>query len=391
MLESLESKATVEATAQAIAGGLVTLRGINVGGVLEYHDGGLRVLGVAGPSAFSLHAGDRIPAAHAESLIASSARGPWAEPARPSDGSADPDAAASIGLLVSAYAPMRSGDQFIGLVGIGTTDPRHAQHLVEDLPAVGEVAATAAALLGPTLLARRDAAAVRGRIETIISERAFMPVFQAIATIPEREVVAYEALTRFTDGIRPDRHFADAAAAGLGLELELVTLDAAVRAAERIPQSLWLSLNVSPALIEAGDRLGRILRRSHHQLVLELTEHVAVADYGRLRTALRDVGAPFRIAVDDAGAGFSSMKHVVELGPSLVKLDLSLVRGIDGDPVRQALIAGMRFFAERTDCRLLAEGIETEAELATLAELGVPLGQGFLLGRPGEFVASLGT
>jgi EAL domain-containing protein (putative c-di-GMP-specific phosphodiesterase class I) len=282
---------------------------------------------------------------------------------------------------------MRSGDQFLGLVGIGTTDPRHAQHLTDDLPAVGEVAATAAALLGPTLLARRDAAAVRGRIETIIAERTFMPVFQAITTIPEREVVAYEALTRFTDGIRPDLHFANAAAAGLGVELELVTLEAAVRAAERIPRSLWLSLNVSPALIEAGDRLGRVLRKSHHQLVLELTEHVAVADYARLRTALRDVGAPFRIAVDDAGAGFSSMKHVVELGPSLVKLDLSLVRGIDGDPVRQALITGMRFFAERTDCRLLAEGIETEAEFATLAELGVPLGQGFLLGRPGEFVA----
>src|SRR4029077_26607 len=230
-------------------------------------------------------------------------------------------------------------------------------------------------------------ASVRGRIESIVDERAFMPVFQAIATIPGREVVAYEALTRFTDGVRPDRHFADAAAAGLGVELELVTLEAAVRAAERIPQSLWLTLNVSPTAIEAGDRLRRLLHRSHHQLVLELTEHVAVADYGRLRGALRDLGVPFRIAVDDAGAGYASMMHVVELGPSLVKLDISLVRGIDADPVRQALIAGMRFFAERTDCRLLAEGIETEAEFATLAELGVPLGQGFLLGRPGEFVA----
>jgi EAL domain-containing protein (putative c-di-GMP-specific phosphodiesterase class I) len=70
-----------------------------------------------------------------------------------------------------------------------------------------------------------------------------------------------------------------------------------------------------------------------------------------------------------------------------VKLDLSLVRGIDADPVRQALIAGMLYFAERTDCRLIAEGIETEAEFATLAALGVPLGQGFLLGRPGAFVA----
>ncbi|MEA2620821.1 MAG: hypothetical protein QOC97_1594, partial [Chloroflexota bacterium] len=388
LLESLEAKATVEATALAISEALVTLPGINVGGVLEYHDGGLRVLGIAAPPAFPLHAGDRVPDAHAKVLMASAASGPWAEPMRELVGpTVAGGAGTAIGMQASAYAPMRRGDQFIGLVGIGTSDPQHVRHLVEDLPAVGEVAATATALLGPALLARRQAADVRGRIETIIDEQAFKPVFQAIATIPGREVVAYEALTRFTDGVRPDRHFADAAAAGLGVELELVTLKAAVAAAERIPKALWLTLNVSPAAIEAGERLGSILRRSHHQLVLELTEHVAVGDYSRLRGALGELGVPFRIAVDDAGAGYASMMHVVELGPSLVKLDLSLVRGIDADPVRQALIAGMLYFAERTDCRLIAEGIETEAEFATLAALGVPLGQGFLLGRPGAFVA----
>jgi EAL domain-containing protein (putative c-di-GMP-specific phosphodiesterase class I) len=386
VLESLEPKATVEATACAIADALVTLPGITLGGVLEYHDGGLRFLGLTAPSAFPLHTGDRIPDAHAVSLLASSAGGPWALATQPEGPVAELDSGAAVGLLASAYAPMFSGDQLIGLVGIGTTDPQHARHLVEDLPAIGEVAATATALLAPALLARREAANVRGRIETIIADRGFMPVFQAIATLPGREVVAYEALTRFTDGVRPERHFAAAVAAGLGVELELVTLDAAVEAAERIPSALWLTLNVSPEVIESGDRLARILRRSTHQLVLELTEHVAVADYGRLRRALRDLGVPFRIAVDDAGAGYASMMHVVELGPSLVKLDLSLVRGIDADPVRQALIAGMRFFAERTDCRLLAEGIETEAELATLAGLGVLLGQGYLLGRPGEFI-----
>jgi EAL domain-containing protein (putative c-di-GMP-specific phosphodiesterase class I) len=387
VLESLEAKATVEATALAIAEALVTLPGINVGGVLEYHDGGLRVLGVAAPAGFPLHIGDHIPDAHARKLIASATAGPWAEPMDELVGPAVAvGAGTAIGMQASAYAPMRNGDQFIGLIGIGTSDPQHVRHLVEDLPAVGEVAATATALLGPTLLARREVANVRGRIQSIVDERAFMPVFQAIATIPGREVVAYEALTRFTDGVGPDRHFADAAAAGLGVELELVTLKAAVAAAERIPKGLWLTLNVSPAAIEAGERLGRILRASHHQLVLELTEHVAVADYGRLRGALGELGVPFRIAVDDAGAGYASMMHVVELGLSLVKLDLSLVRGIDADPVRQALIAGMLYFAERTDCRLIAEGIETEAEFATLAALGVPLGQGFLIGRPGEFV-----
>jgi EAL domain-containing protein (putative c-di-GMP-specific phosphodiesterase class I) len=387
VLESLKAKATVDATADAIAAALVTLPGITIGGILEFHEGGLRVLAISAPAAFPLHAGDRVSEPQAQRLLASSTRGPWAEPARQAAAPGfEVGAGDRIGLLATVYAPMRSGDNLIGLIGLGTSDPALARHLIDDLPAAGEVAATATALIGPGLLARRAAADARSLIETIIADRAFMPVFQAIATLPDREVVAYEALTRFTDGVRPDRHFANAIAVGLGVELELVTLETAVRAAERIPYDLALSLNVSPAAIEAGSRLSRILRLSHHPLILELTEHVAVADYGRLRTALKVLRVPFRIAVDDAGAGYASMTHVVELGPSLVKLDISLVRGIDGDPVRQALIAGMLFFSEKTNCRLLAEGIETEAEMATLAAIGVPLGQGYLLGRPGEFI-----
>jgi EAL domain-containing protein (putative c-di-GMP-specific phosphodiesterase class I) len=97
------------------------------------------------------------------------------------------------------------------------------------------------------------------------------------------------------------------------------------------------------------------------------------------------LGVPFRVAVDDAGAGYASMKHVVELQPSLVKLDISLVRGIDQDPARQAMVAGMRFFADRAKCQLIAEGVETEAELSTLATLGVEYAQGYLVGRPSPF------
>ena len=386
VLESLKSGGSLEATADAIARALVTLPGITIGGVLEFHDGGLRILAVVAPPGYPLRSGDRFPEAQGQGLIASSTGGPWAEPTRPSSGPTQPDAGATIGLIASVWAPMRTGTDLVGLIGIGTSDPVVARHLVDDLPAVGEVASTALALLGPALLARQEAANARGLIEAIIAERAFMPIFQAISTLDDREVVAYEALTRFTDGVRPDRHFANAVAVGLGVDLELVTLESAVRAAERIPHDLWLSLNVSPLAVEAGGRLSRILRLSHHPLILELTEHVAVADYTRLRAALKDLRVPFRIAVDDAGAGYASMTHVVELEPSLVKLDISLIRGIDADPVRQALIAGMLFFSERTDCRLLAEGIETEAELATLIKIGVPLGQGYLLGRPGEFV-----
>jgi EAL domain-containing protein (putative c-di-GMP-specific phosphodiesterase class I) len=94
-------------------------------------------------------------------------------------------------------------------------------------------------------------------------------------------------------------------------------------------------------------------------------------------------GPSVRLAVDDAGAGFASFRHVLQLNPAFVKLDRSLVAGIDSDPAKQALVAGMRQFARATRCRLIAEGVETEAERAALAGLGVRLAQGYLLGRPG--------
>jgi EAL domain-containing protein (putative c-di-GMP-specific phosphodiesterase class I) len=89
-----------------------------------------------------------------------------------------------------------------------------------------------------------------------------------------------------------------------------------------------------------------------------------------------------RIAVDDAGAGFASLRHILELEPAFAKLDMSLVRGIDGDPLRQALAVGLVYFAARGGCRLIAEGVEQEAEAGMLREIGIELGQGYLFGRP---------
>ena len=89
-----------------------------------------------------------------------------------------------------------------------------------------------------------------------------------------------------------------------------------------------------------------------------------------------------RVSVDDAGAGFASLRHVIMLAPDFVKLDRSWVTGIDADPTRQAMVAGLSHFARVTGCDLVAEGIEAEAERTTLAHLDVAFGQGFLLGPP---------
>lgn len=196
------------------------------------------------------------------------------------------------------------------------------------------------------------------------------------------QVLGYEALTRFNDGREPDAVFAEAAAAGLRMELEIATAEAALLAAGPLPANRFININVSPELILAREPLRSMLREWGFGVVLELTEHTPVADYGAVRDAIADIGEHIQLAVDDAGAGFASLRHILELRPSMVKLDRTLIDGVDADPARQALIAGMVHFAARLEFTLLAEGIETEAERTTLLELGVTRAQGFLFGRP---------
>jgi len=143
-----------------------------------------------------------------------------------------------------------------------------------------------------------------------------------------------------------------------------------------------LALNVSPALILDPAWLSDLLSTANRDITIELTEHAPVEDYAALRAALTEMPVGVRVAVDDAGAGFASLRHIAELQPAFVKLDISLVRGITEDPIRQALVAGLVFFAQRTGSELIAEGIETEEEASIVTSLGVRYGQGFLIGRP---------
>jgi EAL domain-containing protein (putative c-di-GMP-specific phosphodiesterase class I) len=176
--------------------------------------------------------------------------------------------------------------------------------------------------------------------------------------------------------------FAVASSCGLGLELEIATLEAAFRAADPLPANRFLDINVSPGLVLAIEPLRAMLRRSGFNVVLEITEHERIADYAALRAAVSKLGENVRLAVDDAGAGFASLRHIAELRPAFVKLDRGLVVGIEWDPARQALVAGMVHFAAQSETTLIAEGIETEPERAMLLQLGVAVGQGYLFGRP---------
>jgi EAL domain-containing protein (putative c-di-GMP-specific phosphodiesterase class I) len=132
----------------------------------------------------------------------------------------------------------------------------------------------------------------------------------------------------------------------------------------------------------AGEPLRSLISGVSRRLVFEVTEHTAIADYPAFRLAMAALGPKVQLAVDDAGVGFASLNHILQLRAAFVKLDRLLIGGLESDHARQAMIVGLRHFARETGCRLIAEGIETEAELTVLRSLDIRLGQGFLLGRP---------
>jgi len=226
------------------------------------------------------------------------------------------------------------------------------------------------------------------RIRSVIDGDGLSLVYQPIFRLRPLEVVGFEALARFSpEPVRPpDVWFREAAEVGLGLELELVAIRAALEDLDRLPEDAYLSLNLSHRTARSSQLLAALDGAPLHRVVIEITEHEPVDDYDVLTAALdrlRASGA--RIAIDDAGAGFASLRHTLRLEPDLIKLDISLTRGIDGDRAKRALARALISFAEEMRIQIVAEGIETPAELETLLGLGAAFGQGFYLARPAPF------
>ncbi len=228
-------------------------------------------------------------------------------------------------------------------------------------------------------------------------ERAMLPgqlhiLFQPVFNLEPLRVVGLEALSRFRcDPQRPpDQWFAEAATIDQGSALELHAIRLALQALERLPSDIYLAVNASPNTVLDPELGQTLLRYPLHRLVLEVTEHEEVEQYQEVALMTRPLrSAGLRVAVDDAGAGYASFKHILNLAPDIIKLDVSITRDIDTDFSRQALAAALVRFAQSTRGLLVAEGAETEAELATLRALDVRLAQGFALGRPMELDAAL--
>jgi EAL domain-containing protein (putative c-di-GMP-specific phosphodiesterase class I) len=206
---------------------------------------------------------------------------------------------------------------------------------------------------------------------------------QPVVDLATGATVGGEALSRFGGGTPTDRWFKAASLYGLAAELEQLTLRAALSLLADLPDDQFLAVNVSPVALAHDPVLSLLHDVDLSRVVVEITEHDAVADYAVAREVLRrlrSLGA--RIAVDDTGAGFASLRHVLLLQPDVIKLDISLTRHVDVDRRQQALVRAVTAFSAQVGAVVLAEGVETQEQLVTLREIGVHLGQGWHLGVP---------
>lgn len=247
----------------------------------------------------------------------------------------------------------------------------------------------AVAYAGETL-ADRDEADARAALATAIEQGGIAMAVQPLVDLRSGAIHAYEALARFTlpGGPSTGEAFALAERLGMREQLDLACFERALTLLPRRPRGTRLSINVAGALLSQPRALRLLAALPDEQardVVLEVTEDALVRDYAALRRAVRPLLARgMRLAVDDMGAGYAGLRHAIDLHPAYLKLDRALVHGVDRDPKRAALVDALLRYAEHAGSHLVAEGVETDGELAALRRLGVPFAQGFLLARPAQ-------
>ncbi|HEX8453068.1 MAG TPA: EAL domain-containing protein [Longimicrobium sp.] len=304
------------------------------------------------------------------------------------DARAHPDAAAlaiterlGIGSYASAPVHLPDGTLFGMVCCLGRgANPQLG-------PGDGRLLDALAASLGEDLARAaipRPARISRGDVERAIAGQGVATVLQPIVGLADMRMVGAEALTRFEGpGGSPDVWFARAAELGLGVELEIATILSALALLPAIPAEVYLSVNVSPGTVSSPALREALAAVDARRVVLEITEHSSVTHYDELvrdLDELRGLGA--RVAVDDAGAGYASFRHILALRPHTIKLDRDMVCGIDEDRAREVLVGALASFADSLGATVVAEGVETAGELDTLVRLGITCGQGYYLARP---------
>jgi EAL domain-containing protein (putative c-di-GMP-specific phosphodiesterase class I) len=233
--------------------------------------------------------------------------------------------------------------------------------------------------------ASRSRREMEDRINVVLSGDFLSMVYQPIFHVGENRIIGFESLARFSavPTRTPDIWFSEAAQVGCGIQLETKAIRQALAALAHLPEDVYVSVNTSPEMIITGELEDVFEGCPLERIVLEVTEHAVIDAYSDIAAVigpLRNLG--LRIAVDDAGAGYASFRHILSLTPDVIKLDISITRNIDTDRSRRALAAALIGFAQATGSKVVAEGVETAGELSTLRQLGVHKAQGYFLGKP---------
>ena len=237
-------------------------------------------------------------------------------------------------------------------------------------------------------------------IYEIISSEDITILYQPIVNLITGEIMGYEALSRGPEWSRlfsPLALIKEAELFGLSYELELLMRKKAIENASAISPSLKLFVNINPGFIKDDDiekgRTMQFLNNNHmspENIVFELTERTMISDYESFNRILNHYRSQnYRIAIDDVGEGYSGLRTIRETKPHFIKIDMELIRNIDSDPIKEALINAMLTFSIRTNIKLIAEGIETENELKKLIKMGVHYGQGYFLQKPSKIISSI--
>ena len=229
-------------------------------------------------------------------------------------------------------------------------------------------------------------------VEQVMAENLLSIAYQPVIDLESGTVVGVEALTRIrTRPYRPpDQWFAGARECGLGVDLELVAIEAALDDLSSLPEPLFLAVNASPFTLAAPGLVRSLADADPSRVVIEVSEHAAVDDYALLEEAMRTLRADgLRLVIDDTGAGHAGLRHFVGLRPDGIKLDRSLTARLPGDPLARALSGALNTFAAEVGASVVAEGVETAAQESALRTIGVPMAQGYRLGSPGPLNETL--
>jgi EAL domain-containing protein (putative c-di-GMP-specific phosphodiesterase class I) len=283
--------------------------------------------------------------------------------------------------FVSVPVTLSDGTMYGTFCAAGLTSDKALSKRDQSLMDV--LAHAAAVILEPGVRERARRTEILDRLRPVMAGGGPLVVLQPIVDLLTGARIGAEALSRFPAawGKAPDVCFEEAHSVGLGDELELQALAGAAEHLDLVPG--YIAMNISPGTVLTREAAELFARLPLDRVLLELSEHDQVEDYAALMAVLAPLRARgMRLAIDDVGAGFSSLRHIVLTSPDVIKLDRSMIDRVSTDAVLTKLVRSLVAFGHDCDCQVVAEGVETEPDAAALRDLGVDYGQGWHFGRP---------